>query len=233
MAVEPAVLAPVLSQHGCPIGLTPSKRAALGLDLQDLTRVQERTRDGLCVLGLRFSQDKLSPAARFATLLRALGAVFDCIEIDSSPGNPHSIPTEAHFRPHRQLRRRTRDPTRAALDRVLTFLHERLHGPTNPQQAATAARGGRVDEREQPDTPVTGPAQDFDPIVTTAAATGTHPYRVKPPGPRWVRPPPTERACSPAPFPYGRADQGLLVCCQPSPPTGPDYPGAAARTTAR
>ena len=73
MAVEPAVLAPVLSQPGLPAPLTAGKRAALGLDRADLTRVQERTRDGLCVLGLRFSNAKGSPPERFTTLRRALG----------------------------------------------------------------------------------------------------------------------------------------------------------------
>ena len=68
MAVEPAVLAPVLSQPGMPAPLTARKRAALGLDPADLATVKARTSDGLCVLGLRFSQDSGSPSERFATL---------------------------------------------------------------------------------------------------------------------------------------------------------------------
>src|SRR6185312_5301791 len=55
MAVEPAVLAPVLSQPGIPAPLTSRKRSALGLDPADLASVKTRTSDGLCVLGLRFS----------------------------------------------------------------------------------------------------------------------------------------------------------------------------------
>jgi len=58
MAVEPAVLAPVLSQPGIPAPVTARKRAALGLDPADLASVKARTSDGLCVLGLRFSRDK-------------------------------------------------------------------------------------------------------------------------------------------------------------------------------
>ena len=127
MAVESLVLAPVLSQPGLPVALTAGKRAALGLDREDLTRVQERTRDGLCVLGLRFSEDKFSPAERFATLRRALGEAFEGIEIDSSPGNPYGIPARAHSVLAFDFVDEPGHPTRAALDRVLSFLRERLH----------------------------------------------------------------------------------------------------------
>ena len=69
MAVEPAVLAPVMSQPGMPAGVTARKRAAVGLDPADLTAVTERSRDGLSVLGLRFSNDRGCPGARFDTLV--------------------------------------------------------------------------------------------------------------------------------------------------------------------
>jgi len=134
MAVEPAVLAPVLSQPGLPAPLTAGKRAALGLDRADLTRVQERTRDGLCVLGLRFSQDKGGPAERFAPLRRTLGDAFEGIEIDSSPGNPHGIPVRAHSVLTIELVDQPRHPTRAALDRVLTFLHQQPPLTRDPQR---------------------------------------------------------------------------------------------------
>jgi VIT1/CCC1 family predicted Fe2+/Mn2+ transporter len=59
MAVEPAVLAPVVSQPGLPAPLTAKKRAAVGLDPADLAQVKARThRGGLCVLGLRFSAER-------------------------------------------------------------------------------------------------------------------------------------------------------------------------------
>ena len=96
MAVEPAVLAPVVSQPGLPAPLTARKRAAVGLDPADLAQVKARTRGGLCVLGLRFSADRGCPAERFQTLRRELGEGFEAIEVDSSPGNPYGIPTRAH-----------------------------------------------------------------------------------------------------------------------------------------
>jgi dienelactone hydrolase len=126
MAVEPAVLAPVLSQPGMPAPLTARKRAALGLDGADLAAVKARTSDGLCVLGLRFSADRGSPPERFATLRAVLGEKFEAIEIDSSPGNPDGIPKRAHSVLTEDLVDTPGHPTRAALDRVMAFLAERL-----------------------------------------------------------------------------------------------------------
>lgn len=126
MAVEPAVLAPVLSQPGIPSPLTPKGRAALGLDAADLASVKARTSDGLCVLGLRFSQDKVSPPERFATLRRELGDAFEAIEIDSSPGNEHGIGERAHSVLTADLVDTPGHPTRAALDRVMAFFAGRL-----------------------------------------------------------------------------------------------------------
>ena len=126
MALEPSVLAPVLSQPGLPAPLGARKRASLGLDARDLARVRERAQHGLCVLGLRFSQDKGCPAERFETLRRTLGDAFEGIEIDSSPGNPFGIPTRAHAVLTVDLVDQPGHPTRAALDRVMAFLAERL-----------------------------------------------------------------------------------------------------------
>jgi hypothetical protein len=126
MAVEPAVLAPVISQPGLPMPVTARKRAALGLDPGDLASVKARTSDGLCLLGLRFSEDRGSPSERFATLRRELGENFEAIVIDSSPGNPHGIRKSAHSVLTEELVDTPGHPTRAALDRVMAFLTERL-----------------------------------------------------------------------------------------------------------
>jgi dienelactone hydrolase len=126
MAVEPAVLAPVLSQPGLPMPLGAKRRAGVGLDPGDLATVAARARQGLCVLGLRFSHDRGSPPERFETLRRELGAGFEAIEIDSSPGNPHGIPARAHSVLTVDLVDEPGHPTKAALDRVMSFLAERL-----------------------------------------------------------------------------------------------------------
>ena len=135
MAVEPAVLAPVMSQPGLPAPVTARKRAALGLDPADLASVKTRTADGLCLLGLRFSSDRGSPPERFATLRREFGDAFEAIEIDSSPGNPHGIPRGAHSVLTEELVDTPGHPTRAALDRVIAFLAERL-APQSSQPEA-------------------------------------------------------------------------------------------------
>jgi dienelactone hydrolase len=126
MAVEPAVLAPVVSQPGLPAPVTAGKRAAVGLDPADLAAIKARTHQGLCVLGLRFSADRGCPAERFQRLGRELGEVFEAIEVDSSPGNPYGIRTRAHAVLTVDLVDEPGHPTRAALDRVLGFLGERL-----------------------------------------------------------------------------------------------------------
>ena len=126
MAVEPAVLAPVLSQPGVPFGVTAAKRAALALDPADLASVKARTSHGLCVLGLRFAADRGCPPERFATLRRELGASFEGIKIDSSPGIPHGIRKGAHSVLTLDLVDTPGHPTREALDRVMALFAERL-----------------------------------------------------------------------------------------------------------
>jgi dienelactone hydrolase len=127
MAVDPAVLAPVVSQPGLPAPVTAAKRAAVGLDPADLTAIKARTHGGLCVLGLRFSADRGCPAERFQRLRRELGEAFEAVEVDSSPGNPYGIPSRAHAVLTVDLVDEAGHPTRVALDRVLGFLDQRLH----------------------------------------------------------------------------------------------------------
>ena len=85
-----------------------------------------RVAAGVPVLGMRFTSDPLVPAARFERLRAELGPGFEAIEIDSSPGNPHGIPRLAHSVVTNDLVNVDGHPTRAALDRVLSFLKEQL-----------------------------------------------------------------------------------------------------------
>ena len=126
MAVEPDVVAPILSQPGIPAPISAAKRAALGLDAADLERIKARAARGLCVMGLRFTNDKSVPAERFATLRRELGDAFLAVEIDSTPGNAAGIDPKSHSVLTVHLVDEPGHPTRAALDRVMTFLGERL-----------------------------------------------------------------------------------------------------------
>jgi dienelactone hydrolase len=126
MAVDPSVLASVMSQPGLPAPISARKRAAVGVDATDLARIQQRTREGLCVMGLRFTNDSGVPAERFATLRRELGDAFIGIEIDSAPGNAAGIDPKSHSVLTMHLVDRPGHPTREALDRVLAFLKDRL-----------------------------------------------------------------------------------------------------------
>ncbi len=126
LMVDPAVMAPVLSQPSLPFGVTRAHRAALHLSDRDLEVVKQRAKEGCSVLGLRFTADLMCPGERFETLRRELGAAFESIEIDSSRGNPHGIKRIAHSVVTNDLVDEEGHPTRAALERVLSLFQERL-----------------------------------------------------------------------------------------------------------
>jgi dienelactone hydrolase len=138
MMVDDIVLAPVLSQPSLPFPLSKKYKADIGISEADLRRVKERTAQGTCLLGLRFSNDPFCFEERFATLRRELGDAFIAVEIDSSPGNPHGHPVKAHSVLTEHLQDRAGTPTRAALDQTLTFFREKLGvGPgPGPHQGA-------------------------------------------------------------------------------------------------
>ncbi|HLI55191.1 MAG TPA: dienelactone hydrolase family protein [Acidimicrobiales bacterium] len=124
MAVDDAVLAPVLSQPSLPFPIGEARRKDIQLSAEDWRRVTAR--EDLCVLGLRFSGDKAVPPERFETLRARLGDRFISVVLDSSPGNPHGHPRTAHSVLTEHLDDREGTPTREALEQVLRFLAERL-----------------------------------------------------------------------------------------------------------
>jgi dienelactone hydrolase len=131
MMVDDRMLAPVLSQPSLPLPITKKHRADTGISRADMDRVKERVDGGACLLGLRFTGDTMVPAARFETLRRELGDGFVAVEIDSSPGNEHNIKRIAHSVLTNDLVDEPGHPTRAALDQVLAFFHERLDVPVS------------------------------------------------------------------------------------------------------
>lgn len=127
LAVEPWMLAPILSQPSLPGGPGKAQKEGLHLRPRELQVVRERCEgQGLRVLGLRFSHDPLCTAARFDRLQAELGAAFEGISIDSSPGNPWKHPRMAHSVLTEHLIDEDGQPTRAALERTLSFLREQL-----------------------------------------------------------------------------------------------------------
>ncbi len=132
MMVDDIMLAPVLSQPSLPFPLGKRRKADIGISDADLKRVKERTAEGACLLGMRFTHDPFCFEARFATLRRELGDAFIAVEIDSSPGNPHGHPKVAHSVVTEHLQDREGTPTRAALDQTLTFFREKLGVGSGP-----------------------------------------------------------------------------------------------------
>ena len=126
MMVDEHLLAPVLSQPSLPFALTTAQKRDLGIDDDTLAKVCARVEHGACVMGLRFTHDRLVPAERFQRLRQELGEGFIAVEIDSSPRNPHRIPGIAHSVLVHDLIDEPGHPTREALDGVLQFLRERL-----------------------------------------------------------------------------------------------------------
>jgi hypothetical protein len=77
------------------------------------------------VLGVRFTGDLFfCRAVRFETLRRELGGGFEDIQVPGSSARPHPEP------PHSvltiELVDKEGEPTRAAVDRVIEFLKQRL-----------------------------------------------------------------------------------------------------------
>jgi len=126
MTLDPWVIAPVLGHPSFPLPLTRAKAAAVHATPEAMANARRRIdEEGLRFLGVRFQGDTLfCRPARFATLRRELGNGFEAIELPAESANPAPEP------PHSVLTigliDREGEPTRAAVDRVLGFLWERL-----------------------------------------------------------------------------------------------------------
>ncbi|MGW8768044.1 dienelactone hydrolase family protein [Streptomyces sp. NPDC055815] len=129
MALEPAVVAPVVNHPSLPL----DDPAGLELGEEDAAAVAERVgRDGLKVLAYRFENDRWCTGQRFAAYRALLGDAFDgrvlpaeAANTDPPPffrdivGCPHSVVT-AH------LVDEAGHPTVRARDEIIAFLAERL-----------------------------------------------------------------------------------------------------------
>lgn len=130
MAIEPAVIAPVVNHPSLPL----DDPAALEIGDDDARAVRERVeRDGLKVLAYRFQGDRWCTGQRFAAYQALLGDAFDgrvlpegAANTDPPPfyrdivGTPHGVVT-AH------LVDEEGHPTLKARDEILAFLADRLH----------------------------------------------------------------------------------------------------------
>lgn len=129
MMLEPAVLAPVLSQPSLPL----DDPAGTGIDNDEFRAVRERLeRDDLTVLAYRFEGDQFCRAQRFAAFSAALGDRFMPRVLPDSAANPDTAPFfQRHVAcPHSVVTAHLIDeagqPTIAARDEILAFFAHRL-----------------------------------------------------------------------------------------------------------
>ncbi len=127
MMVEPSLLAPVLSQPSTPMGMLPGVRRDLGLSDADLATVKERCEvEDLCILGLRFHRDPMSPGQRFQRLREEFGDRFVGIELDPASANPANRPMPPHSVLTNDLIDEPGQPTWEAREQVLDLFRRTL-----------------------------------------------------------------------------------------------------------
>lgn len=126
LAVDERVLVPVLSQPSLPLPISRSRRRAIDASDEQLRAVAARASDGLCTIGLRFTNDSLVPSERFELLREHLGDAFIAVEIDSSEGNAHGFAKDAHSVLTREYRAEPGHPTHEAHELLLAHLTQRL-----------------------------------------------------------------------------------------------------------
>jgi len=130
MMLEPAVLAPVLSQPTLPL----NDPAGLEIAPEELAAVRQRLeQEDLTVLAYRFEGDRFCKAQRFAAYSEALGARFVARVLPDSAANRDSLaPFFEHVvaSPHSVVTAHLVDeagqPTIAARDEILAFFSMRL-----------------------------------------------------------------------------------------------------------
>lgn len=131
MMLEPAMLAPVLSQPSLPL----NDPAGLEIAPEELKAVRERLdREDLTVLAYRFEGDNFCTAQRFAAYAEALGDRFEGRVLPDSAANTDVPPfTKANVpNPHSVVTTHLIDeagqPTIEARDEILGFFKKRLDG---------------------------------------------------------------------------------------------------------
>jgi dienelactone hydrolase len=129
MMLEPAMLAPVLSQPSLPL------KEPAGLEISDaeIAAVRDRLeREDLTVLAYRFAGDRFCRAERFAEYAERLGVRFIGRVLPDEAANPNVAPFFARHvpGPHSVVTQNFVDaegaPTRAARDEILGFFARRL-----------------------------------------------------------------------------------------------------------
>ncbi len=123
MMLEPAMLAPVLSQPSLPL----MQAGGMHIAPDELQAVKERLdREDLTVLAYRFEGDSFCRAARFAAYQQALGARFQPRVLPDSAANPDAPMKNPHSVVTLHLIDEKNQPTRKAVDEIIGFFKMRL-----------------------------------------------------------------------------------------------------------
>jgi dienelactone hydrolase len=129
MMLEPAMLAPVLSQPSLPL----DDPAGIEIAPEELAAVRERLqREDLTVMAYRFAGDRYCKAQRFAAYSEALGERFVGRVLPDSAAHPEPPPffEQVVASPHSVVTAHLIDevgqPTIAARDEILAFFTQRL-----------------------------------------------------------------------------------------------------------
>ena len=126
MMMDSPTLAPVLSQPSLPLPLGKAAKSGLHASEREIAAAHEKIdKHGARILGLRFHGDPACPAERFQRLREEFGDAFEAIELDPKDANPAG-PKPPHSVVTNHLIDKEGEPTRAALDRVLSFFREQL-----------------------------------------------------------------------------------------------------------
>lgn len=146
LMADDSVIAPVASQPSLPFGITPAHKAALGVSTEELEVAKERANNGVPILALRYSEDKISPPDKFMTLRKEFGEeteviedsaelcwksgkALETIEINSKPNNPYNIPQSSHAILTLGYSSESDHPANRVYQRVVEFLREQLAKP--------------------------------------------------------------------------------------------------------
>jgi dienelactone hydrolase len=129
MMLEPALLAPVLSQPTLPL----DDPAGLEIAPEELKAVRQRLeQEDLTAMAYRFKGDRFCTAQRFQAYQEALGDRFIARVLPDSAANPDLAPFFEHVvaSPHSVVTAHLIDaagePTIAARDEILAFFSQRL-----------------------------------------------------------------------------------------------------------
>ncbi len=131
-AIEESVLASVLSQPAVPFPTSRARRLDPGASGDEMDAIAARTgKDGLCLLGLRFSEDASAPRSRFAAIKEKLGDAFEVIELDSSTGNTGGYSKGAHSVLTNEVRESPPNSAFETREHVVEFLRKNINRKTD------------------------------------------------------------------------------------------------------